>query len=198
MGGGTTDLAPRASPSGWWLMQVAMGLSCSLSRTVAAHPHLHANLSPVERFNLVSDTWSGPSPGRGRAANYLDLVELFRDETDLNVWRAIIGSFSNYLAFWRSRSEALEACGATCAGFPPPGGWVAAGGGRERELVSQLRGDLLNALGTRGVRISREPGRGLRAFRSRRESVDRNVVPALVSILAHSGEAAGYEEFKQH
>ncbi|MCC7106507.1 MAG: M1 family metallopeptidase, partial [Chloroflexi bacterium] len=51
-----------------------------------------AELAPLERFGLVSDTWASVQAGRSPLADFLDLARLFRDETDRNVWTSLIGS----------------------------------------------------------------------------------------------------------
>ncbi|MFZ0890483.1 MAG: M1 family metallopeptidase, partial [Candidatus Binataceae bacterium] len=58
---------------------------------------LTANLKefkPIERFGLVSDTWAATVAGLTPLAGFLKMARLFRDESDLNVWRAIIGTLS--------------------------------------------------------------------------------------------------------
>jgi len=74
-------------------------------------------------------------------------------------------------------------------------GWSPQAG--ENELTGQLRGDLLSALGTLGDDkiIQAEARTRYGQYKQNPEAVDRNVVPALVSILAASGGAAEYEEF---
>jgi puromycin-sensitive aminopeptidase len=74
-------------------------------------------------------------------------------------------------------------------------GWSPQAG--ENELLGQLRGDLLSALGTLGndATIQAEARARYAQYKQHPATVDRNVVPALVSIVAHCGEATDYEEF---
>jgi puromycin-sensitive aminopeptidase len=67
----------------------------------------------------------------------------------------------------------------------------------EPELIRQLRGELINALGVAGEdRACQARARELYAEHEKRaESVDANLVPALVSVIAHTGNAADYENF---
>src|SRR5207245_5907071 len=67
----------------------------------------------------------------------------------------------------------------------------------EEELASQLRGDLLRALGTLGNEptVQAEAARRYRAALVDSGAVDPNVLPALIAILAHVGDADRYEEF---
>ena len=67
----------------------------------------------------------------------------------------------------------------------------------EDELTRQLRGDLLRALGTLGndPTVQAEAARRYRASLVDSGAVDPNVLPALIAILAHVGDADRYEEF---
>src|SRR4029450_11190023 len=51
-------------------------------------------LSPIERFNLVSDSFALVQSGAMSAAEYLELSARFTEETDRNVWAEITGSFA--------------------------------------------------------------------------------------------------------
>src|SRR5580765_2122049 len=51
-------------------------------------------LSPIERFNLVSDGFALAQSGAMIAAEYLELSARFTEETDRNVWAAITGSLA--------------------------------------------------------------------------------------------------------
>jgi aminopeptidase N len=74
-------------------------------------------------------------------------------------------------------------------------GWSVKPG--ESELESQLRGDLIGALGTIAEDSTCQArGREMFAqYEKAPESVDRNLIPALVSIVAHTGTATDYENF---
>ncbi len=148
-------------------------------------------LEAIERFNLVNDAWASVLAGLTLVAQFLDLTKHFRGERDKNVWSVIVGAFQTLSRFsdqpWlaplvRDRlTPAAEELGWT----PRPG---------ESELTSQLRGDLLRAIGTIGedgnvqkqsAEVFAEP------------SSDANVFAAAVTILAHVGDAARYEEFTE-
>ena len=70
-------------------------------------------LQPIERFGLVSDTWAATVAGLAPLSEFLKMARLFTDETDINVWRALIGAFS-YLDMIASDADrpALAADGA--------------------------------------------------------------------------------------
>ncbi|MGH9212284.1 MAG: M1 family metallopeptidase [Acidimicrobiales bacterium] len=52
-------------------------------------------LSPLERYALVDDTWAAVLGGSTAAATFLELAEGFAaDETDLSVWERLVGGLS--------------------------------------------------------------------------------------------------------
>jgi len=159
-----------------------------------------SELAPVERFSLVSDTWAAVVAGLTPLAEFLKMVRLFRDETDLNVWRALLAGF-NYLEMiiddgvrpgLQARVRELLAPAAARLGWSPQRD--------ENELQSQLRALVLATLGTLGAdRECWDRAREMYAnYRGDPASVDRNLVPALISILASSGGEAEYREFKDN
>jgi puromycin-sensitive aminopeptidase len=154
-------------------------------------------LSAVERFNLVNDTWAATLAGLTPMVSYLDLLQFFREETDHNVWTAILGSCHYLYRLLDSKQRAsLQTFLRTLLGpITQKLGWDPHPG--ESELISQLRGELLSALGTLGndPATQNEAKARYRQYRTSTSAVDRNVVPALVAILAHTGGRAEYEEF---
>ena len=161
---------------------------------------LQANLSAVERFNLVNDTWAAVLAGITPLTAYLELLDHFRDENDRNVWTTILGTL-HYLERMLDAPErpSLEAL---VRNLLRPAterlGWDPVAG--EHELVSQLRGELLGALGTLGEDTATQAEATIRyrQYKANPAAVDRNVVPALVSIVAHTGGRAEFEELRTH
>ena len=163
----------------------------------AVKRELQSNLLAVERFNLANDTWATTLAGLTSLTDYLDLIDLFRDETDLNVWTMVIIS-SHHLhrilddvqeRLFQERIRAVFNPALQRLTWSPKEG--------ETELERQLRGDLINALGTVGEdKACQERARELYAqYEKDPTSVERNLVPALVSIVAHTGTGADYEKF---
>ena len=156
-------------------------------------------LSPIERFGLVSDTWAAAQAGLIRLPAYLDLLPGFREETDHNVWAAILGScHSLYRLLDPAQRPALQRYVRNLLSpLTQQLGWAPKEG--ENPLTSQLRGELLGALGTLGEDTETQTrARDVYArHKADPNAVDRNLIPALVSILAHTGDAARYEEFRQ-
>ncbi len=156
-----------------------------------------ARVAPIDRFNLVSDGFALAQAGAMSAPEYLDLTARFTGETDRNVWTVLTGSFA-YLdrvigaelrpglaALVRHRvAPAVERLGWE----PEPG---------ESELERQLRGDLLRALGTLGDDPpTQERARELYDRHCHDElALDPNVLPALIAIVARTGEEEQYAWF---
>ncbi|HXV80697.1 MAG TPA: M1 family metallopeptidase [Candidatus Binatia bacterium] len=163
----------------------------------AVKRELRANLLAVERFNLVNDSWATTQAGLTPLTDYLDLIPLVREETDLNVWTAVIISCHHLHRILdeaqdRSLQERIRTVFNPAlqrlAWFPKEG---------ETELERQLRGELINALGTVGAdQACQQRARQLYGqYENDPTSVERNLVPALVSIVAHTGTTADYEKF---
>jgi puromycin-sensitive aminopeptidase len=52
--------------------------------------NLQQTLSTIERFNLVNDTWASVVAGQTPLADVVEMSKLFGEETDSNVWAAIL------------------------------------------------------------------------------------------------------------
>ena len=76
-------------------------------------------------------------------------------------------------------------------------GWAPRSG--ESEGTKQLRGELIGAQGKLGndPAIQRRAAELYRAYRNDATAIDPNVVPSLVAILAHTGDATRYDEFNE-
>jgi puromycin-sensitive aminopeptidase len=156
-------------------------------------------LAAIERFILISDVWATTMAGLTTLSEYLRLAVHFKSERDKNVWAVLLDSFSFLNRIISSEDRgALEAF--VCACVKPAIdelGWDARSG--ESDLIRQLRGDLLGALGRLGndAAIQHEAVERYRRYRKDPATADSNVVPALVAILAHIGDEARYDEFSE-
>ena len=156
-------------------------------------------LQPIERFGLVSDTWAATVAGLTSLAEFMRMAALFRGETNLNVWRALIAAF-NYLDMIASPAQRPAVAAAVRAIVGPAAsrlGWTPAPG--EDELRSQLRATLISALGTLGddPAVQARAGELYAEWDANLARADRDLMPALVAILAHCGDAARYQDFKR-
>ncbi len=177
---------------GFYRVHYAPELLAGLTRNLG-------ELAPIERFGLVSDTWAATVAGMGPLREFIKMARLFSTETDLNVWRALLGAF-NYLDMIVSDADrpALASAVRAIAGSAAERlGWEAKPG--ESELTRQLRGTLIGALGTIGDdRAVQSRAAELYArFEDNPESADRDLAPALIGILAHTGDAKRYAEFSR-
>ena len=156
-------------------------------------------LAVTERFNLINDAWATTVAGLMPFTDYLDLTARFTTEQDKNVWAVLLDSFSflNRIITLEDR-PALEAF---VRGRVGPAvtelGWVPRSG--ESEGTKQLRGELIGAQGKLGNDpvIQRRAAELYGAYRNDATAVDPNVVPSLVAILAHTGDASRYDEFHE-
>jgi puromycin-sensitive aminopeptidase len=154
-------------------------------------------LAPIERFNLVGDAWASTAAGLMSVVDYLDLTARFRNEDDRNVWTALVGSMHALNRIIRAVDRAglerlvrdrLQPAAERLGWNPRPG---------EDELTRQLRGDLIRALGTLGnhAETQRQAAELYGQYQRGAATVDPNVLPALIAVLAHVGDAARHEEF---
>ncbi len=161
-------------------------------------PRLDA-LAPIERFNLVGDAWAAATAGLLPPTEYLELATRFRGERDRNVWTILLASLGSLNRVVRGTDRPrLEAFArALLAPIVTDLGWAPGAG--EDDLTRQLRADVLRAMGTLG----NDPATQTRAAELYADwlrdpiAVDANVLPALIAILAHAGDASRYTEFLQ-
>ena len=150
-------------------------------------------LSPIERYQLVDDTWASTLLGASTAAEFCTLARAFDDETDLPVWQALLLGVS-----WCDRAldgTPRERFRGFVRELVRPAldrlGWEP----READTDMQkaLRGTLFGALGVLGgdsdvVALARE----IEAESRSDDGGDPSLATAAVSVLAATG---GMEEF---
>lgn len=157
--------------------------------------------APIERFNLVNDSWAAVLAGLMPLKQYLDMIRLFIEERDKNVWTVILGSLQ-YL-------DRLTADGKNAKTFEPLQkltrtlfdkaykrfGWE--NKAHEDELTKQLRGMIIGALGTLGEdeKVQEQAGELFERYLKDRSSVSTDIAPALVTIMAHTGAEDRYSRF---
>lgn len=157
--------------------------------------------APIERFNLVNDSWAAVLAGLMPLKQYLDMIRLFIEERDKNVWTVILGSLQ-YL-------DRLTADGKNAKTFEPLQkltrmlldkahkrfGWE--NKSHEDELTKQLRGMIIGALGTLGEdeQVQAKAGELFERYLKDRSAVSTDIAPALVTIMAHTGSEERYSRF---
>jgi puromycin-sensitive aminopeptidase len=160
-------------------------------------PHVQRDLSAIERFNLVSDTWSATLAGYTSLKDYLDLTALYRDEMDETVWTMLVGTLAGLRRMMgdQERPAIATITRNRLTELNERLGWDPAAG--ESDRTRELRGTVLGTIGVLGddPAIQEEAVRRYEDYRNDVSSVDPNIVPALVGILAAIGDRDRYEEF---
>ncbi|MDR3616696.1 MAG: M1 family metallopeptidase [Candidatus Obscuribacterales bacterium] len=155
------------------------------------------NLSVIERFNLINDTWSSVRAGLVSATDYLELVKVFGNETDPNVWAIILGSLSALHSLLSTEQQKVFAkmMRELLAPTHKRLGWAPISG--EDIQTKELRGSMIGALGTLGEdeTVRAKAKELFAAWQKDKSTLDSNVLPAVVSTLAYTGDAKRFDEF---
>ena len=158
-------------------------------------------LAGIERYNLVSDMWAAAVAGLIPIADHLNATGRFRGIRDKNIWAVIIESFQvvNRIIDPADRPSLEALVRDRLALSAKELGWFPRE--EESELIKQLRGDLLRALGTLGndADVQRRAAEWYAEYRrlGDKAGLDPNVLAAMVHILAYCGDDDRYEEFLQ-
>ena len=154
-------------------------------------------LDALERFNLVSDTWASVVAGLTPVVGFLELARLLGEETDPNVWAAVLGALG-YLDR-AVGDEARPRLQAFVRELVTPVfeqvGWSSRPG--ESEMTRTLRSTLLQGLGVLGA----DPDVRSRAkelhdtYVRDPAAVDSDVAAAVVAVVAAAGDDADYTAF---
>ena len=178
---------------GFFRVHYAADLLAALGRNLG-------ELKAVERYALVSDSWAATVAGMMPLKEFLAMLRAMRGETDLNVWRAMLSplGYLDMIVNGPERPALAAAAREIVSGAAARLGWDPRPG--EDELVRQLRGTLWGALGTLGDdgEVQRRAAEIYARYLKDPASVDRDLVPAVIGILAYAGDRQRYEEFKQH
>jgi puromycin-sensitive aminopeptidase len=181
----------NASGPGFYRVRYSEGLLARLTENPLA------NMQVIERYNLVNDTWAGVRANLVSSETYLGLIANFGGETNPNVWSIISGSLGHLYTL--TKGDERTAMKALIRDLVKPVftalGWTPKAD--ESSATRELRGQLAGLLGTVGSDsdVRAKATELYDAWKKDASSVDPNVVPALVSILAHTGDKARYDEF---
>jgi puromycin-sensitive aminopeptidase len=156
-------------------------------------------LAGVERFTLINDAWAIAVAGLMPITEYLDLTAQFMADRDKNVWALLLESFSflNRLIDMNERPALESLVRQRVSPAVADIGWTPKQG--ESELTGQLRSELIGALGKLGndPATQERAGELYAALKTNPAAIHPDLVPAIVSILAFTGDDARYEEFTQ-
>jgi puromycin-sensitive aminopeptidase len=152
-------------------------------------------LSDVERYGLVDDTFASVLAGTTTAAEFVDFARGFADETDLSVWQRLAGALraiarvldGEALDRYRATVRALAGPALRRMGFEPRDGED----GRTREVRATLF-ELVGVLGD--DEAVHERARAIHdAYLADPDSVDPALAGAALTVVAESG---GPDEFE--
>lgn len=154
-------------------------------------------LQVIERFNLVNDEWALVRAQKLGSDEYLDLVQKLSEERDPNVWSVISGSLQTLhsITSGKHRAAFKELIRHLVTPVFAELGWTPKA--QESTAARELRGSLVALLGTVGedADVQSAAVGFFASWKKDRGSVDPNVVPAIVSTLAYTGDTARFDEF---
>jgi puromycin-sensitive aminopeptidase len=154
-------------------------------------------LSPIERYGLIDDTWAAVLAGDLTAVDLLEFVESFNDETDLSVWQRIVGALAGLDRL--VDGEAREVLRARIRTLVQPAydrlGPQSTDGDSDRDR--ELRGVLFEALGALGNDTAIQArARELFATAQSEGDSEPSLLSAAVRVIAANGDASDFEQFR--
>ena len=156
-----------------------------------------ADLQPLERFNLVSDTWAMTLAGQSPLRDFVTLIRQLPDEDDPDVWAAMLGPL--HLVDRIIADDDRPAFEGFVRDLVGPAfarlGWTSASG--EDDRTGSLRATLVGTLGTLGgdPDVRAEATRLHAAYLEDRSAVDADLVAPIVGVLARTGGEEEYTTF---
>lgn len=209
LSGNSTEIKLPAAAD--WILLNAGGhgfYRCAYSdeNLAALTKDLYNDLSPIERFGLLSDLWASALNGSIELKSYLRQSYKSKTETDKNVWTVLIGSI-NYLnqIVGKSHRACLReyACQLVMPALEQIGISDQSVSGKKSAsndaVKEQLRGMLFTVAGTYAeVDEIVDAAKTLYAkYKKSRTSVSPALAAASVSVLAYHGDEALYKDFVQ-
>ena len=157
-----------------------------------------ADMTTVERYNLVDDAWNAVVAGRLTASDYLAFISDFADERDLAVWQAIaigmrgLGRIvpESHQPRLRERVRAIVSDAVNDIGWDPRP--------QDDDLRSKLRGLLVTLLAVNGGdEIARDRCRSIfeRSLDASNQ-VHPELAAAATSVVASTGDSADYSRLR--
>ena len=153
-------------------------------------------LSPIERYGLVDDTWAAVLAGDLTTVDFLDFVEAFVGETDLSVWQRIAGALTSVdrlldgdarVAFQQQVRKIVQ---------PAYDGLGPDADAGERDRVRELRGVLFETLGVLGADTTiQQRARELYERDESGQDLDPSLLASAVRVIAASGDSSDFDRF---
>ena len=158
---------------------------------------MFSNLSSIERYGLVDDTWSSVMAGRTSAEDFLEFARSFQLETDLDVWTVLSGCLSGLEKLLEGEAE--NQYRAVVRDLAQPGldrlGWEPGDTDSPRDL--ELRGLFIRLLANVGNDdLALENASDLHdSYLRDAGSVEPNMAAAVTGVVASKGDADKYDLF---
>lgn len=189
------------SPADWVLVNAGgngfFRARYSSEMLTALSSSMFENLTPVERFGLVDDTWSSVMAGRTSASDFLEFARSFQNETDLDVWTVLAGCLGGLDKLVEGEAQAQYK--AVVRNLAQPAldriGWEPSEVNSSRDL--ELRGLLIRLLANVGDDdLAQKNARDLHdSYLRDAGSVEPNIAAAAAGVVASKGGSAEYDVF---
>jgi puromycin-sensitive aminopeptidase len=181
----------NAGGSGFYRVLYAAELLRKLTGNVAD------NLSVVERYNLVNDSWSCVRAGLMTSPEYLRMVSLFDQETDNNVWSLLASSLKTLHSLLPEAGQ--NTLSQVVRGLVKPVSDRLGQEPKSGETLAdkQVRGLVFGIMGTLcDDQATHDRADELFArYLTDKSTLDSELVAAVVSVVAHAGDQNDYERF---
>jgi len=157
----------------------------------------HNALTPLERYTLVDDAQAAMLVGSMRASEFIDLIEALGAETDLAVWRRMVGGVHllDRILTGEARERLAELAHDLVA--PPLANLGLLASPDEDERRKQLRGVLFGAMG----QLANDPDiqdtakELVAAANDESVSIDPSLLSAAVTVVAAGGDEADFAHY---
>ncbi len=155
------------------------------------------DLTPLERYNLVSDTWAASLSGQAPLSDFLRLARSLADsaEGDPSVWSVVLGAlglFDRVIAD-DDRPVLARAVRDLLGPLADDLGWDPRPDDTER--TPSLRSSVIRTLGTIGDDPATRAEAGRRFAASGETALHADTESAILDVVASSGGAAEYDAF---
>jgi puromycin-sensitive aminopeptidase len=190
---GSDDLVVNAGGSGYYRVAYS-------PERVALLADRLGDLAPLERYNLVSDTWAATLAGHARVADLLRLANALADsgEGDPSVWSVVVGAVGLFdrIVPDEGRPTLAAAVRQLLGPLAADLGWDPTAGDDDR--TPSLRSAVLRTLGTIGADADVR-AEAARRFAGRTAApLHGDIAPAVLDIVAATGGVDEYEAYLAH
>jgi puromycin-sensitive aminopeptidase len=193
MPGGTQPTVINAGGHGFYRVRYDDSLLMRLSGVLD-------QLTPIERFGVVNDTWAAVMSGALPSMAFLRLAESMEAERDPSVWSAVLEGLStlNQVVQPVQRSELQGLIRRIAQPVLNELTWSATPG--ETTQLARLRGMLIEAVGGLGadpaIRAICSENVELALNGSINDELPADVASAVIDVAARSGDLARWEQYR--